>query len=236
MYSQTVRQLLALQEIDSQLYELRKSRDAIPDKEQRLKAPMEEAQARRRTLDEEHAQHVNAQKELRQSLRGAKRNLADCEAQFATVTSDEEYQAKQQEVRRWRDDIVDFEDQLLRLQEDKASVATALAEADQAAKSHMETCENELASLSITASAIEQEIHRLEDRHTILSVEIEEADLALYKRTRGRRGVRIAAVKRGACGGCHTQFPPQTLAEIRHAASMRTCVNCGCITIWDEDS
>ena len=130
------------------------------------------------------------------------------EAQFATVASDEEYESKQRDLQRMRDDIADFEVQLLRLQEEKTAAA----------------------ALSACASKIEQEIRRLDVRHVELSAGVEEAALALYCHTRGRRDIRIAAVKRG---GCHTQSP-QTLSEIRHTTTVRTYINCGCITIWDE--
>ena len=86
------------------------------------------------------------------------------------------------------------------------------------------------ATLSACASKIEQEIRRLDVRHVELSAGVEEAALALYCHTRGRRDIRIAAVKRG---GCHTQSP-KTLSEIRHTTTVRTYINCGCITIWDE--
>ena len=158
-------------------------------------------------------QLVSDQKDLRRALRGAKSNLADCETQFAAVTSDEEYESKQRDLQRMREDIAELEDQLLRLQEEKTDAA---------------------ATLSAAASTIEQEIRHLDVRHVELSAGVDEAALTLYRRTRGRRGIRIAAVKRGACGGCHTPFPPQTPSEIRHATTVCTCVNCGCITIWDE--
>ena len=83
---------------------------------------------------------------------------------------------------------------------------------------------------SACASKIEQEIRRLDVRHVELSAGGEEAALALYCHTRGRRDIRIAAVKRG---GCHNS-PPQTLSEIRPTTTVRTYINCGCITIWDE--
>ena len=113
------------------------------------------------------------------------------EAQFATVASEEEYESKQRDLQRMRDDIADFEVQLLRLQEEKTAAAAAL---------------------SACASKIEQEIRRLDVRHVELSAGVEEAALALY---------------------CHTQSP-QTLSEIRHTTTVRTYINCGCITIWDE--
>ena len=234
MYSQTIQQLLALQEVDSQLYALQREQATIPDEEQRLKAPMTEALALVEAAEAELAQLVADQKDLRRALRGAKRNLADCEAEFATVASDEEYESKQRDLQSLRDDITDLEDQLLRLQEEKGDAAAAVAEATETARSHTNAYNDRAAALVANAATIDQEIRRLEVQHAELSVDVEETALALYRRTRGRRGIRIAAVKRGACGGCHTHFPPQTLSEIRHATAVRTCVNCGCITIWDE--
>ena len=66
---------------------------------------------------------------------------------------------------------------------------------------------------SACASKIEQEIRRLDVRHVELSAGVEEAALALYCHTRGRRDIRIAAVKRG---GCHTQSPPDAERDPPH--------------------
>ena len=51
------------------------------------------------------------------------------EAQFATVASDEEYESKERDLQRMRDDIADLEVQLLQLQEEKTAAA-ALARCD----------------------------------------------------------------------------------------------------------
>ena len=211
-----------------------RERAAIPGEEQRLKAPMTEALALVDTAEAGLEQLISDQKDLRRALRGAKSNLADCEAQFAAVTSDEEYESKQRDLQRMREDIAELEDQLLRLQEEKNDAAATLAEPTETAQSHTDAYDDRAATLSAAASTIEQEIRHLDVRHVELSAGVDEAALTLYRRTRGRRGIRIAAVKRGACGGCHTPFPPQTLSEIRHATTVCTCVNCGCITIWDE--
>ena len=124
------------------------------------------------------------------------------ETQFATVASDEEYESKQRDLQRMRDDIADFEVQLLRLQEEKTAAAAALARCD-------------------------PQRLRVQDRAG------DPARRIVRRGRGGRRGIRIAAMKRGACGCCHTQSP-QTLSEIRHTTTVRTYINCGCITIWDE--
>ena len=128
------------------------------------------------------------------------------EAQFATVASDEEYDSKQRDLQRMRDDIADLEVQLLQLQEEKTAAA-ALARCDP---------------------------QRLRVQDGAGDPPPGYPARRIVRRGRGgRRGIRIAAMKRGACGCCHTQSP-QTLSEIRHTTTVRTCVNCGCITIWDE--
>ena len=45
------------------------------------------------------------------------------------MTSDEEYESKQRDLQRMREDIAELEDQLLRLQDEKNDAAAALAEA-----------------------------------------------------------------------------------------------------------
>ena len=139
------------------------------------------------------------------------------EAQFATVASDEEYESKQRDLQRMRDDIADLEVQLLQLQEEKTAAA-ALARCD-------------------------PQRLRVQDRAGDPPPGYPAR--RIVRRGRGGRPCPLLPharptrhPHRGREAG-HLRLlphpvPPQTLSEIRHTTTVRTCVNCGCITIWDE--
>ena len=73
-------------------------------------------------------------------------------------------------------------------------------------------------------------------KRDIVTHSIDPRMLALYYHTRGRGGIRIAASRRGACGCCFHQLPPQNLNEARHATRPITCDHCSCLVVWDEQS
>jgi len=58
--------------------------------------------------------------------------------------------------------------------------------------------------------------------------------LQMYERKKGLRGIRIAAVRREACGACFHQMPAQTLNEVRIGNRVIYCESCGTIMVWVE--
>ena len=68
---------------------------------------------------------------------------------------------------------------------------------------------------------------------------IEDIDAQLlrtYEHKRGRRGIRVAAVRKEACGACFHQMPAQIRNEVRVGDSVISCESCGTIMVWDEQS
>ena len=60
--------------------------------------------------------------------------------------------------------------------------------------------------------------------------------LQMYERRKGRRGIRVAAVRKEACGACYHQMPAQIRNEVRVGNSVINCESCGTIMVWDEQS
>ena len=62
---------------------------------------------------------------------------------------------------------------------------------------------------------------------------LDEKLLGRYEAIRSRKaGTAVVMVIRGACGGCHTQQPPQKVNEIRKQDALHTCDFCGRFLLW----
>ena len=58
-----------------------------------------------------------------------------------------------------------------------------------------------------------------------------------YERiSRGKAGLAVVSIKKGACGGCFTALPPQRINEVKRNDRLITCEHCGRVLVWNDGS
>jgi predicted nucleic acid-binding Zn-ribbon protein len=56
-----------------------------------------------------------------------------------------------------------------------------------------------------------------------------------YERiSRGKAGLAVVAIKKGACGGCFSALPPQMVNEVKRNDRLITCEHCGRVLVWNN--
>jgi predicted nucleic acid-binding Zn-ribbon protein len=103
-----------------------------------------------------------------------------------------------------------------------------------AAKKDAETLSAQLEELSAEYGERSKELREVNKEH-----EKEELKLQLerYERIKkAKNGKAVVPIKRGACGGCFNQVPPQKILEIRQNSYMYMCERCGRILVSDNIS
>ena len=90
--------------------------------------------------------------------------------------------------------------------------------------------------LEVMLGTMQEQIDEVEKSREVVAKSIDAQLLQTYKRKKGRRGIRVAAVRKNACGACYYQMPAQTLNEVRLGDRVIYCESCGAIMVWDEQS
>lgn len=230
-----LRQLYALQLIDSHLDELQELKGDLP--------------AQIGGLDSRKADLATKVSELEQMMRGAfaQRDTTDSDIvslrdkmekfksqQFA-VRNNKEYDALTKEMDTATETIVRLEKEMEML-EGKATLArndieqlkVQIAELDKA------LAEKNTALAEVSKATEEEELKATHQREK-LRAKISKADFDAYQRIRkAKKGKAIVPVKRGACGGCFARVPPQKLLELRQNSKLYTCEHCGRILVSDQ--
>ena len=86
---------------------------------------------------------------------------------------------------------------------------------------------------------MQEQIDEVVTSRQVVAKSIEDIDAQLlptYERKKGRRGIRVAAVRKEACGACFHQMPAQIRNEVRVGNRVIYCESCGTIMVWDEQS
>ncbi len=81
----------------------------------------------------------------------------------------------------------------------------------------------------------EEEELKLRHEREKIAVRLKKHDLVMYERIRkAKDGRAVVPIKRSACGGCFNRVPPQKVLELRKNDMFMTCERCGRLLVSDE--
>ena len=230
--------LLAVQDHDSRIDQLRHRFDILPERSL-LSACQQD---RQRALDQREAIQMR-QLELQRTLKRNEDELAALEERrnkeynrlySGEVTGTRELLTLQEEVDGLRARCSDMESDALELME---AIESADAEV-QTLESSLEAAEAELASAQLRLNEAEEVVRtEIDEEAAARSTEagqIPAPALSSYDDLRARMGgVAVARLRNGTCEGCHLALSAMELDRIRHAPAeeMCHCEECGRILV-----
>ncbi len=230
-----LRNLYALQYIDSNLDELEEMKGDLPSEIRSLEGRVEGLTAQRAALDQAmktaFAQRDHADSEI-VTLRD---KVERYKVQQTKVRTNKEYDALTKEMDTATETISRLEKEMEAL-ENKATLARSEIEVlgEQLQELQKVLDEKNVDLTEITRTTEAEELKFRNDRLKLVS-RITKADIATYERIRkAKKGMAIVAVKRGACGGCFNRVPPQKILELKQNSRIYTCEHCGRILVSDE--
>ncbi len=229
-------QLLKLQEVDKELESLEKAKDQYPAEINERQSEIDSAGQLMQEMEEEKAEWERKQRQSELDIESAKVNLKEHEERFSVVTNNKEYDALQMEIEACKNTLAEHESLLLdsieaiqQLEEQIESEKTAFEEVRQAQQERIDELQKQLDSMQELVDGVEA-------RRGDVAQTIEKRLLTIYERRRGPRSKRVAAVRKGSCGTCFRQLPPQQRSEVRRSERIINCENCGSIMVWDDES
>jgi len=229
---QTLRQL---QEVDAQLYRLRREQQQKPLVLERTKQLVAEQQAKAQA-SEAHLKALQVQqKEQELELATKEASVKKLQMQLFQVKTNKEYTAIQHEIEQTKADVSLTEEEILKVMDAIEQAAqdrqTQLA---QATKQQAHLQEEEI-RLNQELRAIEEQIGRFQGQRNDILPLINAPTLAVYERVlTSRDGLAMVPLVQESCGGCHMVQPPQVVSEVHLNAKLVTCESCNRILYLDD--
>jgi predicted nucleic acid-binding Zn-ribbon protein len=230
--------LIALQDVDTALGQLRHRRSHLPERAD-LAAIEQELGA----LDRAAAEAGAARDQIAEQQAVVEADLAATEGRAeavnrrlygGTVTASRELQAMAADVETLRARASVLEDQVLELMEAREPLEVELAGLSDRRNALDGRREGAAAALAVAEVGVDEEIARLEEGRAQAAGSVP-ADLrAVYDRLRARLdGVAVARLVGNHCDGCHLTLPSMELDRIRHLpdGEVVTCEQCGRILV-----
>jgi predicted nucleic acid-binding Zn-ribbon protein len=220
---------LALQKIDSQIDELIKIRGDLPEEVRDLEDELAGYETR---IGKFKAEIDELQQEVSKGKAGikeAEKLIKKYQEQQNNVRNNREFEAISKEIESQELDIQLFEKKnkevLFKIEKKNIEIADIEIRMNNR-QGDLEAKKSELDSIISESTEDEKKLRVL--REEAVS-KIEDRLMYSYKRIRQNsiNGLAVVKVRRGACGGCFNQVPPQRQADIREKKKIIVCEHCG---------
>ena len=230
-------QLLKLQEVDKKLFDLEEAQKKYPDEINLCRSEIAKAWAPLAEPDAERMEAEKEQRRLEREIESAKADLREREARFAVVTTNKEYAALQVEVDICKETIAKYEAQQLKEIEKLERAQKKIEEKQGEFEKTREEQQERIDELEGLLGTMQEQIDEVAAQRRMAAEDVKRINarlLQIYERRQGRRGIRVAAIHKKACGACYYQMPAQMLNEVRSGDRVINCESCGTIMVWNE--
>ncbi|GAA4385679.1 zinc ribbon domain-containing protein [Hymenobacter koreensis] len=221
--------LLNLQQLDSQLDEIRRVRGDLPEEVRDLEDEIAGYEVRVSKFDEEVASLNEQIKQRKQAAKDAETLIKRYEDQQQNVRNNREYEAIGKEMELQKLEIQISEKKIREAQYQIEQKIAEIGGTKARLEERRKDLTNKQAELQVIVGESEADEQKLLEQRDVAAKPVEERLLTAYTRIRGnaRNGLAVVMVKRDACGGCFNTVPPQRQADIISHKKIIVCEHCG---------
>jgi hypothetical protein len=231
-----IRKLIELQEVDGEIYTLKKSLEEKPVYLAELKSRFEEKKATLKGLEEKAKTILLSRKAKEGDLQAKEEATIKANGQLSQLKTNKEYQAKITEIENIKADKSIIEEQIL-ISYDEGDKVNAEVDKEKKLLAQEETTYlGEKSKIEEEVKGLQDKIKVLQNKRHQMTPGVDPANLAIYERILGKKeGVAIVPVRGSSCGGCYMNVTPQMLNEIKMHDRFVSCESCNRILYIEED-
>ncbi len=222
---QWVEDLLALQDVDMRIHNMKLRLEAIPGEiaklEQTIAIDTEDFKSSREgvkkaELDIKHIEsEINSQNEQIQKL----------QKQSVMIKKNDEYKALMSEIEHHKQIISDFETKEIVAIDALDAAKDKYKELEKQFDAKISSLKDEIAELNTLSEEVKEEIASLQKGRKAYSSRIATDTLVVYNRLLQRGRAPLVPVSNSCCGNCHLKLTPNTLNQAKKSG-VTYCDNC----------
>lgn len=228
-----LRNLFALQQIDSSIDKIKSIRGELPLEVADLEDEVAGLETRLINLREEVKRLEEAQSERKNSIKDATEAIKKYTAQQEKVRNNREFDSLTKEIEYQNLDIQLSEKKIKELKISIATKSEILKETEANFEERRSDLDHKKAELNDIIAETQKEEEAFDKKAKEAEKHIEPRLLNAYKRIRSntKNGLGVVSVERDSCGGCFNKVPAQTQIDIRAHKKIIVCEHCGRILI-----
>jgi predicted nucleic acid-binding Zn-ribbon protein len=222
-----IERLLVLQDRDRKIRTLRQELKTAPLERKELEAKLAAANSGLDAAKLKAKENEVERKKLENDATTRRDQIAKFNTQKFQTRKNEEFQALNNEIKRFEEEIQQIEDRELVLMENAEKLKAAVAEADKGAQPMRASAERQVADLTAKTQTVETQLAELEKERAAFAAEIDEDLVDTYERLFVNKGEALVPLEHDVCMGCHMKVIAQTSVFVRGGRTVVHCENCG---------
>jgi len=225
--------LYAIQQLDTQIDKIHLYRGELPEEVRDLEDTIEGIKTRIGKIQLDIKDIEDTIVEKKNDVKESDVLVSKYEAQRDNVKNNREYDSLSKEI-----EYQSLNKQLAekRIKENQALLSdkkATLAKTKELLAGRNIDLENKKKELEVIIASTSKDEDVLVKRKESLASKLDERTLSAYKRVRdnAHNHLAVVTVRRGACGGCFKQIPPQRQLDVRSNKKIIVCEYCGRILV-----
>ncbi|MEA3212979.1 MAG: uncharacterized protein QOE70_6036 [Chthoniobacter sp.] len=229
-----IERLLVLQDRDRKIRALRQELKFAPLERKEFEAKLSSTTGQLEAAKLKAKEIEVERKKLENESQTKRDQIARFQTQKFQTRKNEEFQALNNEIKRFEDEVRALEDRELELMESAEQMKATVAEATKAAQQTKAQVEGQIADIDAKMQTVEAQLKELDLERTAAAGEIDEELLDNYQRLFSNKGEAVVALEHDVCTGCHMKITAQTSVSVRGGRGIVHCENCGRILYAGE--
>lgn len=219
--------LAALQKVDIEVGNLKKSAEAYPKQsaelEKELGAARAAAESERQKLDDVERQKTN----LEHTLTDDKDRVRKWESRLTEQRSTREYSALAREIDIAKKGQLSMGEEIQSLVKQQAAQREVVRTKDAEFQVRSAELQAKMGELRVRLTEVEGQVKELESKRGEVAKSVDPGLLKRYEHIRKKRMPALVAVSApGTCGGCRMNVPPQLYNTLRVTLGTDVCPSC----------
>jgi len=233
-----IAKMIALQEVDIRIDEVRKSSKELPARTEELEKQVAGAKSAVAGIEAAITNIIKEKESVIEKAEEAKKSLSKSQERLNAITTNREYDAVHSEIESNKRLVADSEHRTADLDKEIEKQNEALAAAKQ--ESEKVAAENgpKIMELKNEIATIDSKVAAIEIERAAILPGIGKYYLRMYEQIRKRRKkanvLSLVNDLDRACSVCHKMMEVQLFNEIRKGDRLETCQGCGSILVWEN--
>ena len=231
--------LIALQQIDLQISEQNRAKEEFPATIAELQKAIQKAQAALEGLTKKQQAVLNEKKTIEEKISLAKASLDKSQDLLNSIKTNREYDAVHTQIENFKQVVSGGDARLKTFDQD----AQQLQQAIEAAQANLDNIKAEndpkIAEITAKVDVIDAAVNEAVAQRDAVVAKIPKALLRTYQYIlKGRKNGKVLSFiteETRTCSVCFKVLEPQLVNEIRKAAKVIICQNCGSLYVWKDE-
>ena len=222
-----IEKLLVIQDRDRKIRALKQELKLAPLERKELDEKLVDAVKKLEAVKLKAKEIEVERKKLENEVQSKRDTIAKFQTQKFQTRKNEEFQALNNEIKRYEGEIQTTEDRELDLMESGDKAKAVIAETEKETQAVKVQVEKQLANITAKIDAVATQLKELEAERDTLAQAVDEDLLDTFNRLFANKGEAVVALEHDVCMGCHMKVTTQTVVRVKGGREIVHCEQCG---------